>query len=224
MAEAIDGGFIQQLGQALAETGEIFFRRQRTRSIGFTSLRIGVDQIHIGTEVELATAQLAKAEHHQLLRDAVFIGDDAVTLGEFLLQGVQRQPQAVFGQSGGTGQSLRHVVQTGQVTPDQPCGHRGTPAPDLRRPVAGLQRIEHRRWDRRAAGRGQLCQQGRLPHQGVQREVAGHRQPGQQRQQVGRDVLGQDLGQARQSAVDKRLQGGGHVSGGEGHGLIVSTR
>ncbi|WP_323153629.1 hypothetical protein [Stenotrophomonas maltophilia] len=44
-----------------------------------------------------------------------------------------------------------------------------------------------------------------MTHQGVQREVAGHRQPGQQRQQVGRDGLGQDLGQARQGAVDKRL-------------------
>ena len=154
----------------------------------------------------------------------MFIGDDAVALGEFLLQGIQCKTQAVLGQGGGTCEGLRHVVEAGQVAPDQPCGHSGAPAPDLRRPVAGLERIKHRRRDRWAAGGGQLCQQGRLPHEGVQREVAGHRQLVQQRQQVGWDGLGQDLGQARQRAVDKRLQGGGQVSGGEGHGLIVSTR
>ncbi len=224
VAEAIDGGFVQQLGQALAETGEILFGGQRTRAIGFAAVRVGVDQVDIGTEVELATAQLAEAKHYQLLRDAFAIANHAVALGEFLLQGLQCQPQAVLGQGGGAGQGLRHVVQPGQVAPDQPCGHRRSPAPQLCRPITGLQRVKHRRRDRRAAGRGQLRQQGRLPHQGIQGEVAGHRQPGQQRQQVGRDGLWQDLGQARQGAVDKRLQGDGQISGGEGHGLIVSTR
>jgi hypothetical protein len=61
-----------------------------------------------------------------------------------------------------------------------------------------------------------------LPHEGVQREVTGHRQPGQQRQQFGRNGLGQDLGQARQGAVDNGLEGGGQFGGGEGHALILA--
>ncbi len=222
MAEAIDGGFIQQFGQALAEPGEILFGRQRARTVGFTALHVGVDQIDIGTEVELATAQLAQPEHHQLLRLAVVIGDHPVALGELLLQGVQRQAQAVLGQRGSARQSLRHVIQPGQVAPDQAGGHRRAPASQLCRPVAGLQRVEHRRRQRGAARRGQLCQQAGLAHQGVQGEVAADGQLHQQRLQFCRDGIGHCLGQARQRAVDEGLQGGGQFGGGEGHALILA--
>ena len=92
VAEAIDRGFVQQLGQALAEAGEILLGGQRARTVGFAALRVRIDQVDIGTEVELATAELAQAEYHQLLGDACAITNHAVPLCEFLLQGVQRQP------------------------------------------------------------------------------------------------------------------------------------
>ena len=222
MAEAINGGFIQQLGQALAEAGKVLLGRQRARTVGFTALHVGVDQIDIGTEVELATAQLAQPEHHQLLRLAVVIEDHSMALGELLLQGVQRQAQAVLGQRSGTGEGLWHVVQPGQVAPDQAGRHRRAPAPQLCRPVAGLQWVEHRRRQRRAARRGQLRQQAGLAHQRVHGEVTADRQLHQHRLQLGRDGIGHCLGQARQCAVNEGLQGGGQFGGGEGHTVILA--
>ncbi|MNT15938.1 hypothetical protein D3C72_1510180 [compost metagenome] len=145
-----------------------------------------------------------------------------MALGELLMQGVQRQAQAVLGQRGGTGEGLWHVVQPGQVAPDQAGRHRRAPTPQLRGPVTRLQRVEHRGRQWRAARRGQLRQQAGLAHQGVHGEVAADRQLHQHRLQLGRDGIGHCLGQARQCAVDEGLQGGGHFGGGEGHTLILA--
>ncbi len=91
VAEAIHGGVIQQPRQALAKACEVFLGGERARAIGFAALRVGVDQIHIRTEIEFATTELAQAEHHQLLRAAIGGTHHAVAAGEFLFQRGQRQ-------------------------------------------------------------------------------------------------------------------------------------
>lgn len=104
MAESIGGGFVEQLGQLLAQACEIFLRRQRTGTIGLAALRIRIDQIHIRGKIQLAPTKLAQPEHHQPLHTAVFGNHLAVAVAKLLLQCLQPTLQAGFGQAGGTGQ------------------------------------------------------------------------------------------------------------------------
>ena len=62
MAEAIGGDFIQQLRQLLAEPGKPVLRVERTRAIGLALVFVGVDQIDIGTEIQLAAAEFPQPE------------------------------------------------------------------------------------------------------------------------------------------------------------------
>jgi hypothetical protein len=212
VAEAIDGGFVQQLGQALAEAGEILLGGQRARAVGFAALRVGVDQVDIGTEVELAAAGLPSRTP-----PAAGAPSPSRTTPWRWANSCCRASSA------SRRQSSARVVAPARVcaTSSSPARSRQISRVDIavrqRRNCAG-QSLGCSGSSTGAGIGGQpgaaSCQQRRLPHQGVQREVAGHRQPGQ-RLQLGRNRLGQDLGQARQGAVDKGLQGAGRSAGGE---------
>ena len=97
MAEPVGGDLIEQLRQLLAEPGEIILRRQPARAIGLAFVLVGVDQIDVRAEIQLAPAQLAEAEYHQPLPTAVTIAHHAKALCEFPLQRLQCQLQAVVG-------------------------------------------------------------------------------------------------------------------------------
>ncbi len=146
VAEAFGGGFVQQPRQALAKPGEILLGGQRPGAVGLAVVREGVDQIDVGGEVQLAAAELAQPEHHQLLCAAIGATHHAVAAGELLLQCRQAQLQAVFGQLGGARQGGVDVVQPQQIAPDQAGGGRCAVAAQLAGPGGGLQRVQH--WQR----------------------------------------------------------------------------
>ena len=207
MAEAIDGGVIQQPRQPLAQAREVLLGRQRPRAIGFAAFRVGVDQVHVGTEVELAAAQLAQPEHHQLLRLALRAAHHPMAGGELGFQRGQPQPEAMFGQRGGTGQGLLHGVQCGQITPDEPGRHRRAVAAQLRRPFTGLLGFEQRQRQWRAARLGQVRKQRGLAAQRVQGEIAGDRQLLHEGHQRGVQRLRQHGGKAGKRPLSQWLQG-----------------
>ncbi|MNV20350.1 hypothetical protein D3C71_1112440 [compost metagenome] len=176
VAEAFGGGFIEQPRQALAEPGEVLLGGQRAGAIGLPAVRVGVDQVDVGGEVQLTAAQLAQTEHHQPLRRAVGVTHHTVAAGELLFQRDQRQLQAVLGQHRGAGQGGIDVVGAAEVAPDQPGRRRRAVTAQLGRPGAGLQRVQFGLRHRDRIGLGQHGQQLRLPAQGVDGEIAGHRQ------------------------------------------------
>ena len=223
MAEAIGGGVIEQLGQPLAEAREILLGRQGTRTIGLAALGIGVDQIDIRAEVELPAAQLAQPEHHQPLHVAVLAAHLPVPRGELLLQGLQRQTQAVLGQRSGAGQCLLHAVQPRKVAPDQAGGHRRAVTAQQPGPFGRLAGVEHGQRQRRTAGLLQVRQQRRLAAQRIQREIAHRGELAQERQLPGCGGFTQRRGEARQRAVDERDERVGERRGVRGHAPIVGA-
>ena len=174
MAEAIGGDLVQQLGQALSQPREIVLGLQRAAPVGLAIPRIGVDQVDVGGEVELATAQLAQAEHDQALRHPVRVAHHAMALGEFPFHRGQGDAQALLGQGGAASQGLFHRVQAQHVAPDQTGGTGAAVTPQLARPGIRIGRIQHRQRQRRRIRVGQVFEQGRLAAQGVDGEIAGH--------------------------------------------------
>ncbi|GAE48893.1 hypothetical protein XPR_4501 [Xanthomonas arboricola pv. pruni MAFF 301420] len=85
--------------------------------------------------------------------------------------------QAGFGQAGGTGQGGIDAVQIEHVAPDQARGFGTAVAPQLRRPGLWLRGVEHRQWQRRWIRLRQVLQQNRLTRQGIERKLAGKRNP-----------------------------------------------
>src|SRR3546814_1291357 len=67
VAEAVGGDLVEQLRQLLPEAREPGLGRERARAIALAVGGIGVDQVDVGAEVELAAAELAQAEHDQPL-------------------------------------------------------------------------------------------------------------------------------------------------------------
>src|SRR5204862_4635266 len=63
VAEAVGGDILEQLRQALADAREVFLRRERARALALAVFGEGVDEVDVGGEVELATAELAQPEH-----------------------------------------------------------------------------------------------------------------------------------------------------------------
>lgn len=145
--------------------------------------------------------------------------------GKFLLERGQADAQAVFGQGGGAGQGGGHVVEPGQVAPDQPGGGGSAVAAQALRPVAGVLGVELGARQRRAAGLDEVGQQRRLAAQGVDGEIAGDGQQAYLVQNLGRRwpaaAVGQRQGQARQGAVDEGNEGGGDSVGGNRHAGIM---
>ena len=213
VAEAVGGDLVQQPGQALSQPREIVLGLQRAAPVGLAIPRIGVDQVDVGGEVELATAQLAQAEHDQALRHPVRVAHHAMALGEFPFHRGQGDAQALLGQGGAAGQGLFHRVQAQHVAPDQPGGTGAAISPQQARPGIRIGRIQHRQRQRRRVRSGQVFEQGRLAAQGVDGEVAGHGDlghPGTQRAvfqrggvtwgsraQAGQRAFGQARGQGR---------------------------
>src|SRR5690606_8501494 len=136
MAEALGGGVAQQLRQALAEAGEPGLRIQRPRAVALAGFAVGVDEVDVGAEVQFAAAQLAQAEHHQLLFAAADVADAAMTLRQLCRERLDADPQGLFGNATAAGQGGVHVVQAVQVAPDQAGGFGGAPATQAGGPVA----------------------------------------------------------------------------------------
>ena len=77
--EAVLGGPVQEVHQALGEAGEILAVGEGPgRPAHLPFLPVGEDEVHVGGEVELAPAQLAHAQDHQ---------------GQGIAGGVHRLPQ-----------------------------------------------------------------------------------------------------------------------------------
>ena len=175
MAEAVGRRFVEQLCQLLPEPRVVLLGCQRARAVAFAVVLVAVYEVDVGGEVELAATQLAQREHDQPLRVAVGIADDAVAFGEVRFQCRQPGLQAAFGQRRGAGQRRVDRVQAEHVAPYQPGRFGSAMAAQQRLPVgsvAGVQRWQHE-WLRLPFAQG--GQQGRLPCQGGDGEVAGDR-------------------------------------------------
>ena len=203
MAETVRGHLVQQFRQLLAQPREIVLRVQAARAVGFPFVLVGIDQVDVGTEVQLAPAELAEAEHHQPLRRAVGIAHAAEAAREVGFQRVQRQPQAGFRQRAAAGEDLLDIGALDHVAPHQPGRFRLPVAAQQARPFALVVRLQHRRGQRRRRIGLQLVQQFRLADERIDGEVAGQRQPRQRRFVGSRAAAGT---QALQRARGQRLQ------------------
>ena len=172
MAEAIGGDFVEELRQLLAEARVVGLRRQRTRPIRLAIAFVGVDEVDVGAEVQLAAAELAQPVNDQPLWRAVLVADDAVALLEFAFERGQRALQAGFGQLGRAGEGVAHFVQPQHIAPHQPRRSGRAIAAQQRRPLAAVLGRELRRRQRGRIGQQQR-QQFRLSQQRVDGEVAG---------------------------------------------------
>ncbi len=157
--EAVGGGLVEQPHQALSEPREVFLGGQRTRAVGLAALRVGVDQVHVGGEIQFAAAELAQAEHYQPLHAAVGSTHHAMARGELAFQRLQRQRQAVLGQLRAAGQGRIDLVQAQHVAPHQPRRGGRAVATQLRRPCGGLRRIQLRQRQRRRVRLRQVREQ-----------------------------------------------------------------
>ena len=217
MAEAVRGHLVQQLRQLLAQPREIVLRVQAARAVGFAFVLVGVDQVDVGAEIQLAPAQLAEAEHHQPLDCAGGIAHHPESPREVRLQRVQRQPQAGFRQRAAACEDLVDVSALDHVAPDQPGRFRLPVATQQPCPVGLALRLQQRRRHWRPGIGLQLRQQLRLAGEHIDGEVAGQRQS-RQRRFVGNRAAGR--AQALQGARGQGLQLGGiHVV----HAPIVAS-
>ncbi len=213
VAEAVGGDLVQQLRQRLAKPGEILLRGQRAGAVAFPRARVGVNQVHVGAEVQLLPAELAQREHHQPHLPASSVADHAVAAGELLLQRVMRQLQAAVGQAGAAGQGVVDVVQAQHVAPDQAGGFGGAVQAQLAGPVLRLIRLQGWNGQRGGPDVGQQgLQQAGLALQGVDGEVAGDGDPAQALIAAGRieppGLVAQRQAQAFQRASGKGVQAG----------------
>ena len=196
MAEAVGGDLVEQLRQLLAESGEVGLGDERPGAVRFAVAFKPVDEVDIGTEIELAATELAQCEHHQPLRlgaGAITVAraaaHHAVALGKLGLERDQRHLQAVLRQPGAAGQRLRDIVQAERVAPHQPRRFGRAMATQQHRPVAAVVAMQLRQRRGRMALVGeQRRQQCRLPRQGVNREIT---DPGDAADDGGHGRIGQ---------------------------------
>lgn len=180
--------------------------RLRGGRLGFALVFVGVDQVDVGTEVQLAPAQFAEAEHHQPLDCAGSIAHHPEAPREVRLQRVQRKPQAGFRQRAAAGEDLLDVGALDHVAPDQPGRFRLPVAAQQPRPFGLVLRLQQRRRHWRPGIGLQLRQQFRLPDQRIDGEITGQRQSCQ-RGLVGNCAAGRP--QALQGARGQGLHLGG---------------
>ena len=181
---------------------------------------VGVDQVDVGTEVELAAAELAQAENDQPLHVSVPIAHDAVALGEFSFHRRKGDLQAAFGQIRAAGERGVDIVQAKHVPPDQPRRSRGAVAAQQCGPVRAVVRVEHRfgKWLGAIVAQEAFEQIG-LARERIDGEIAGDGDAFEPRdrarigQRIG--LPGQRSTQPREDAGDQGLEA---VERGNGRG------
>ena len=127
--EAVGGDLAQHLDQALAQAQEIVLVGQPARAVALAGLAEGEDQVDVGGEVELASAQLAHADHGQALGRAVGPARRAQPLREAGLELRQRALDADLGQLGAVRERGFQRVQAGHVAQHQAQALVRAPAP-----------------------------------------------------------------------------------------------
>jgi hypothetical protein len=116
--EAFDRGRGQQLHHLLAEAQEELRVVDRARTVGFAAFRIEKNEIDVGAEIQLAAAELAHAEDHQLLRlPAVRPARDAVAGDEGLIHICAGEPDAGICQRRKIAQRLVEIGPAGDIAP-----------------------------------------------------------------------------------------------------------
>ena len=137
---AVGAHVVQRADDAAAEPLEEIAIRQRPRAVGLAVFRVDEDQVHVGRHVELAAAELAHADHDEILRPpalvarlAVGVGQDAVVQRDGGTQRDFRQPRHVaadLGEIGAPREVARERVQEHAATQLAQSG--GKRAPDRR--------------------------------------------------------------------------------------------
>ena len=132
---AVRRDVVERADDAPAEPLEEFPVRQRPRAIRIAVFRIDEDEIDVGGHVELAPAELAHADHHEVLRCAVLVARLAVLGGERAVVqrdggaqrdlGERRHVGADLGQIGARGQVAgQRVDEDAAAQPAQRCRQR----------------------------------------------------------------------------------------------------
>lgn len=209
MREALRRRFVEQLRQLLPQAREVILGRERTRAVAVAFLRIRVDEVDVGREIQFATAQLAEAEHHQALHAAICRAHLAVALGEFAFERRQAEAQAAVGELRAAGERGVHVVQARHVAPDQARGFGGAIAAQAGLPVGPRIRPELGRRSERVIARERV-EQRRQAHERVDREVARQGQCGQALRERRGPIVGGDRAQAIELACDVGVGGVRH--------------
>ena len=120
-------------------------RRRSRRRCG-----VGVDEVDVGGEIQLAAAELAQAEHDQPLHAAV--GGRAPRRGvraNSPSSAASADLQARFGQARAAGERGVDVVEARHVAPDQARRFGGAVAAQQRGPFGAQFARQHQRWRRR---------------------------------------------------------------------------
>jgi hypothetical protein len=87
---AVLGDVGDGVDQGAAQAGEVFEIGNRSGAIGVAVLGIDEDQVDVRRDIELAPAQLAHADHDQLLRPAIGTARRAVAFGQPLADHLHR--------------------------------------------------------------------------------------------------------------------------------------
>jgi hypothetical protein len=195
-------------------------------------MRVGIDQIDIGTEIQLAATELAQCEHHQTDRPTLLIADRTETLREGGFKRFERKPQAGIGQTRGAGERVVQRIHALHIAPDQTSRFGIAIATQQGRPIAlGLRRQFRQRQCLSAVIGAEPREQPRLPQQGIDRQVADdryRRAGGAAASALGRclvqrtRVFGRGRAQTRERALGDGLAA--RVVDQSGHGAIVAFR
>ena len=146
---------------------------QRARTIGFTLVVVGIHQVDIGTEIQLAAAQFAQTKHHQALHLPLRITHHAKALHKFGFQRGQRQLQTALGQHTATGQNVLHWRSLHHIAPNQPRAFCTPIAAQQLRPLFAVLRAQLRRRQWLTGIGQQLRKHCRLRLQHINSEIAG---------------------------------------------------
>ncbi len=132
---AVGRAVVQRADHATAQPLEELAIGDGARAVGLAVVRVDEDQVDVRRYVELEAAELAHAEDHELLRDAVGIARLAVFRGDRAVMEAKRRAQRVlresrhrradFGERRATGEIARHRMQEhAQAQQAQRCGER----------------------------------------------------------------------------------------------------
>ena len=116
--EAFDRRRGQQLHDLLTQAQEKLRVVDRARAVGFAALRVEKNEIDVGAEIQLAAAELAHPQDHQLLRlPAVDPTRDAVTGDQRLIHICAGEPDAGVGQRRKIAQRFVEIGPAGDIAP-----------------------------------------------------------------------------------------------------------
>ena len=115
---AIHGGLMQHIDQLLSQTDkEGLVINAAPSPLGLAILGKAEDEIDIGGEVELTAAQLAHAQHLQLLRLSFGTGRSPLLAAGLVIEPGKRLAYQLLGQQGEMGKALLHLGKTSQLAP-----------------------------------------------------------------------------------------------------------